>query len=190
MRSHLPLNIRLDEDFLKTSFAFVLRRRLQNVFKMSWSRSMYSSWPYVFKTSCQDVFKTSSKRLQDVLPKRLAMMPLRSFEDIAFKTFWRRTIRLRCSTGLKIGVWLRVWNIELTLVPSRQNEPTKYSVGKHVWLRFWKNKRSWWDSKKNECLCGSNRPNGSLEKVLREIWQNSRENICARMSFLIKLLTL
>ena len=175
---------------MKTSWRRLLPSFSEDVFKTSWSRSMYSSWPYVFKTSCQDVFKTSSKRLQDVLPKRLAKMPLRSFEDIAFKTFWRRTIRLRCSTGLKIGVWLRVWNIELTLVQSRQNEPTKYSVGKHVWLRFWKNKRSWWDSKKNECLCGSNRPNGSLEKVLREIWQNSRENICARMSFLIKLLTL
>ena len=65
-----PANIRLDEDVLKTSFVFVFRRRLdqdeyvclsltssEDVFKTSWSRSIYSSWPYVFKTS--------SRRLQD-----------------------------------------------------------------------------------------------------------------------------
>ena len=56
-------NIRLDEDVLKTSFVFVFRGRLQDVLiktnifalalhlqKTSWSRPIYSSWPYVFKT--------------------------------------------------------------------------------------------------------------------------------------------
>ena len=46
---------------MKTSFIFV--------FKASWSRPIYSSWQYVFKTSWrrfQDVFKTSSRHLQDV----------------------------------------------------------------------------------------------------------------------------
>ena len=42
-----PGKIRLDEDVLKTS----------------WSRPIYSSWPYIFKTS--------SRRFQDVLQKRL-----------------------------------------------------------------------------------------------------------------------
>ena len=42
------------------------------------------------------------------------------------------------------------------------------------------------DSKKNECLCGSSRPKGSLKKALWEILQNSQENICAGVSFLIK----
>ena len=38
----------------------------EDVFKTSWSRPIYSSWLYVFKTSCKNVFKTSSRRLQDV----------------------------------------------------------------------------------------------------------------------------
>ena len=42
----------------------------EDVFKTFWSRPIYSSWPYVFKTSSrrlQDILKTFSKRLQDVL---------------------------------------------------------------------------------------------------------------------------
>ena len=61
-----PVNIRLDEDVLKTSFVFVFRRRLQDVFKTSWSRPIYLSWPYVFKTSSRRLAKTSSRHLQDV----------------------------------------------------------------------------------------------------------------------------
>ena len=69
--TNIPANIRLDEDVLKTSFVFVFvsRRRLQDVFKTSWARPIYLSWPYVFKTSSrrfQDVFKTSSRRFEDV----------------------------------------------------------------------------------------------------------------------------
>ena len=54
---------RRPEDVLKTSFIFVFRRRLQDVLKTSWSRPIYSSWPYVFKTS--------SRHLQDVLQRYL-----------------------------------------------------------------------------------------------------------------------
>ena len=36
-----PANIRLDEDVLKTSFVFLIRRRLQDVFKTSSSRQIY-----------------------------------------------------------------------------------------------------------------------------------------------------
>ena len=58
----------------------------EDVFKTSWWRPIYSSWPYVFKTSsrrfqdvfntscqdvfkmsCKNVFKTSSRRFQDAL---------------------------------------------------------------------------------------------------------------------------
>ena len=35
-------------------------------------------------------------------------------------TIFEKRLRRRCSTRLKIGVWLRVLNIELTLVPSRK----------------------------------------------------------------------
>ena len=58
-----------------------------------------------------------------------------------------------------------------------------------MWHRFWKNKRSCWDSKQNECLRRSSRPKGSLKIVLLEISQNSQE-IYARISFFIKLLSL
>ena len=76
---------------MQTSYVFVFRRCLQDVLiktnmfalalrlqKTSWSRPIYSSWPYVFKTSSrrlQDDFKTSSRSFQDVL-----------------KTFWSRPI--------------------------------------------------------------------------------------------------
>ena len=62
-------NIRLDKD--------ILRLRFQ---KTSWLRPIYSSWPYFFKTS--------SRRLQDVLQKRLRdtfNTSFRHFEDL-FKT--------------------------------------------------------------------------------------------------------
>ena len=123
-----PANIRLDENVLRTSwrhlsssssedvfkmswskriyspYSHVFRRRLQDVFRTSWSRPIYSSWSYVLKTSCQYVFKTSSRRLQDVLQKRLQdifKMSSRRFEDVfktsskdIFKTFSRRIIKL------------------------------------------------------------------------------------------------
>ena len=37
-------------------------------------------------------------------------------------------------------IWLRVWNIELTLAPSLQIKPRKHSAGKHTWQSFWKTK--------------------------------------------------
>ena len=40
--AYFPANIRLDEDVLKTSFVFVFRRRLEDVFKTSWSRRICS----------------------------------------------------------------------------------------------------------------------------------------------------
>ena len=60
---------------------------------------------FVLAIRLQGVFRTFSKDLQGVLQKRL--------EDI-FKTFSRPLQNVfRCLTGLKVGVWLRVWNIEL-----------------------------------------------------------------------------
>ena len=92
-----PANIRLDEEVLKTSFAFVFRRRLQDVLiktniftilirlqKTSSRRldqDQYIRLGHMSSRRLQDVFKTSSKHLQDVLEKRL--------QDI-FKTSSRR----------------------------------------------------------------------------------------------------
>ena len=36
---------------LEDVFCFRLRRRLEDAFRTSWLRPIYSSWPYVFKTS-------------------------------------------------------------------------------------------------------------------------------------------
>ena len=72
-----------EDVFIKTNI-FALALRLQ---KTSWSRPMYSSWPYVFKTSSrplQDVFKTSSRS-----SRRLAKISSRCS---------RRTIKLICSS--------------------------------------------------------------------------------------------
>ena len=90
---------------------------------MSWSRPIYFSWPYVFKTSSrrlQDVFRTSSRHLQDVLKtssRRLQNVfktssrrlqdvlktSSRSLQDIfktsckdIFKRFSRHTIKFFC----------------------------------------------------------------------------------------------
>ena len=62
LRRQKTSSIRLQDVLIKTNM-FALDLRLQ---KTSWSRPIYSSWPYVFKTSCQDVFKKFWSRLQDI----------------------------------------------------------------------------------------------------------------------------
>ena len=114
MAKAVPANTRLDEDILKTSFVFVFGRRLedvfktnmfalalrlQDVFKTSWSRPIYLSWPYVFKTSSrrfQDVFKTSSRRFQDVFKtscKNVFKTSSRRLQDV-LKTSSRRLAKI------------------------------------------------------------------------------------------------
>ena len=73
----------------------------EDFFKTSWSRPIYSFWPYVFKTSSrrlQDVFKTSSRRLQDVFKtsSRCLQDLFKTSCKNVFKTFSRRTMRLNC----------------------------------------------------------------------------------------------
>ena len=97
-------------------------------------------------------------------------------------TIFEKKLRRRCSTGLKIEVWLRVWNIELTLVPSLWIKPRKYSVGKFC---FWKNKRSWWDSKQNECLRGSSRLKGCFTKLCYEKFRRIHKKISVPKSLLL-----
>ena len=62
-----PRNICLDEDVQKTSFVFVFRRRLQDVLIIT---NIFALTIHLQETY-QDVFKTFSRRLQDVLEKRL-----------------------------------------------------------------------------------------------------------------------
>ena len=108
------------------SFVFVFKTLLQDAFKTSWSRRTYSPWSYVFRRRLQDdlikanlfalvirlqdVYKMSSRRLQDVLLRRiqdvfkiyyqvkLFLLTLledlftRCFQDV-FSTFFRRTTK-------------------------------------------------------------------------------------------------
>ena len=123
----IPPNLHLNKDVLKTSFAFVFRRRYQDVliktniftlvirlqktssrrFKTSWSRPIYSFWPYVFKTSSKTVFKTSSRRLQNVFKascKNVFKTSSRHLQDVFetfCKTFSRRIIKLNFLTSLR-----------------------------------------------------------------------------------------
>ena len=96
---------RLQNVFITTNIfalVYVFRRRLQDVFKTSWLRPIYSSWLYVFKTSCKNVFKISSRRLQNVLERYLQdvfktyhqvkLFLLTSLRDV-FNKFLRRTAK-------------------------------------------------------------------------------------------------
>ena len=70
------------EDVFKMSFVFIFRRRLQNVFKTSWSRRTY--------LACSNIFR---KRLQDVLIKTNIFVLVMRLQEV-FKTF------SRCLQGL------------------------------------------------------------------------------------------
>ena len=59
----VPANIRLDKDVWKKSFIFTFRRRLQNLFKTSWSRPIYIRLGHTSSRHIQDVFETSPRRL-------------------------------------------------------------------------------------------------------------------------------
>ena len=89
-------------------------------------------------------------------------------------TIFAKKLHRRCLSGLKMGFWLRVWNIEFTLVLSLQIKPRKCSAGKYVWDNFWKGEK---------CLYRSSRLKGSLKEVIWEISQNSQENLCAGIYF-------
>ena len=120
-------NIRLDEDVLKTSFVFVFRRRLQDVFiktnifaliirlqKTSWSRPIYSSWQYVFKTSSrrfEDAFKASYKKVFQTSSRRLAKKPSRRWRIIRLNYLPRSRICLgHTSEKFMVSVEnLQVW---------------------------------------------------------------------------------
>ena len=86
----------------------------EDVFKTSWSRPIYLSWPYVFKTSSrrlQDVFKTFSRRLQDL-----------------FKTFWRRLQDLFKASSRRLQDFLKTFQ---DVFKTSSRLPAKIS-----WRRF------------------------------------------------------
>ena len=88
----------------------VLRLRLQ---KTSWSKPIYSSWPYVCKTSSrrfqdvfQDVFKTSSRRLAITSSRRLANTFWRHLQDV-LKTYHQRKLFLLTSLWVVFNMFVR-----------------------------------------------------------------------------------
>ena len=73
---------RLDQD----EYVCLSLTSSEDVFKTSWSRPIYSSWLYVFKTSSrrfQDVFKTSCKNVFKTSSRRLAKISSRRFQDVS-----------------------------------------------------------------------------------------------------------
>ena len=74
---------------MKTSFVFVLTKRLEDVLKTSWSRTIYSSWPYVCRGRLQDDFKTSWSRRIYSSQSYVFQASSRRFQ-VDFKTSWRR----------------------------------------------------------------------------------------------------
>ena len=75
-------NICLGEDVKKTPFVFIFRRRLQDVFEMSWSNWIYLPGSCVFKRRLQDVLKISSRRLARTSSRHLFKIFWRHFQDI------------------------------------------------------------------------------------------------------------
>ena len=97
--------------FLKTSFVFVFRRYLQDVFKTSSSRRIYSPYSYVFRRRFQEVFKTSSRCLDQDQYTRLGHTSWRRFEDEnVFKTSSRRLQDIfKTSSGHLQDVFKTFW---------------------------------------------------------------------------------
>ena len=76
-----------------SSQPYVFRRRLLDVFKISQSRPIYSYWSYVFKTSSRRLAKTSSRRLAKTSSRSLQNFFKTIYKDI-FKAFTRLIIKL------------------------------------------------------------------------------------------------
>ena len=78
----------------------------EDVFKTSWSRSIYLSWPYVFKTSSrcledtlptrlQEVFKTSSRRPGKTSSRHLQDVFKTSCQDVMFSKLLKDLLQKR-----------------------------------------------------------------------------------------------
>ena len=119
-----PVNIRLDEEVLKTSWRHFSSSSLKDVFKTSWSRPIYLSCPYVFKTS-SDVFKTSSRHLQDVFntsSKRLA------------NPSWRHLLEvLKTYHQVKLFLLTSLWEVFDIKTYCKDRYQQKDSPRSHFW---------------------------------------------------------
>ena len=76
----------------------------EDVLKMSWSRLLYSSCPYLFKTSSRRLQDVLQKRLQDVLKTyhQVTLFLLTSFWEV-FNMFVRRTAKTVVYRRIHLG---------------------------------------------------------------------------------------
>ena len=103
----------LDED----EYILINHMSSEDVSKTSWPRPIYSSCPYVFKTSSrrlaitssrrlQDIFKTSSRGLQSVFKTRLANTSWRHLQDV-LKTYHQVKLFLLASLWEVFNMFVR-----------------------------------------------------------------------------------
>ena len=123
---------RLDQD----EYIRLSQTSSEDIFKTSWSRSIYSSWPYA---SLQDVFKTPSRRLQDVFKTSS-----RRFEGV-FKTSSKclQELLKMCSRGLAKVLSGRIIRVNClpwsTICLGHTTEKFMVSVENlQVWYKFLK----------------------------------------------------
>ena len=137
-RGHIPANIRLDEDILKTSLRRLSSLFSEDIFKKSSRRLDQDKYIYLTHTSSEDAFKTSSRRLdqdqyirlghtflirlqdvfntssrhlQDVLPGRLQDIFKTSCKDVfkdVFKTYHQ--VKL-CQGFASVPVLRNLWSV-------------------------------------------------------------------------------
>ena len=105
------------EDVLKTPFVFVFRKCLQDVTNTPWSRTIDSSWSYVFKTfsrRIQDVFrrlaKKSSRHFQDVLPTHFSEIYGQCAKFARAKKFFQILV-FNFTTPFSGCLQRRIWNL-------------------------------------------------------------------------------
>ena len=141
-RLQITSSKRLQDVSVKTN-TFVLFTRLQDVFKTFSRRvqDVFRRLAITFSRRLQDVFKTSSSGLQkdlsmshfwEIYGKCAKFVRVIKISQVLVFHFTTPLAAYRGSTGLKIGFWLRISNIELTLITSLQIKPRKYSAEKYV----------------------------------------------------------
>ena len=89
----------------------------EDVFKTSWLRPIYSSWPYVFKTSSKRLAKTSSRHTQDVFKTSLRRLPdlLQRYLEDVFNMYHQTKLFLLTSLRDLFSTFLRLLQRRLVI---------------------------------------------------------------------------
>ena len=84
--ANYPVNIRLDEDILKTSCGHLSSLFSEDVFKTTSRCLDQDEYIHLTHTPSEDVFKTSSRRLHQDQQNRLGHMSYRRVQDVFKKS--------------------------------------------------------------------------------------------------------